>query len=206
MYNKMMKFPKNIQYIVGIDEAGRGPLAGPVALGAFCVRTDSRIFKKFCAGVKDSKKLSEKQREEWFMKIQNEQKRGNFSFVVAFASPGMIDTRGLTFSIRHALALSLKKLTCPPAQTLVLLDGGLRAPEEYVYQQTIIKGDEKEPVISLASIAAKVLRDRKMVSLAKRHPQYGFEKHKGYGTAAHYEAIARFGVLDIHRKSFLNED
>lgn len=198
-----MKVPKNIRYIVGIDEAGRGPLAGPVALGAFCVRADFRDFKKFAAGVKDSKKLSEKKREEWFAKVESEQKRGNFSFAVTFSGNVMIDKRGLTFSIRHALAQSLEKLACPPEQTLVLLDGGLRAPEEYVYQQTIVKGDEKEPVISFASIAAKVLRDRKMIALAKRHPQYGFEKHKGYGTAAHYEAIARFGILGIHRKSFL---
>lgn len=198
-----MKFPKNIEYVVGIDEAGRGPLAGPLALGAFCVRADSRAFRKFCVGVKDSKKLSERKREEWFIKIESEKKLGNISFAVAFASPEMIDKRGLTFSIRHALALSLKKLACPPNQTLVLLDGGLHAPEEYTYQETIIKGDEKEPVISFASIAAKVLRDRKMVALAKRHPQYGFEKHKGYGTAAHYEAIEKYGVLDFHRKSFL---
>ncbi len=200
-----MNISKSIRYIVGIDEAGRGPLAGPVAVGAFCVRADFlRDFKKFSTGVKDSKKLSEKKREEWFAKIQSEKKLGNFSFAVTFASNEMIDKRGLTFAIRYALASSLKKLSCPPPETLVLLDGGLRAPEEYIYQETIIKGDEKEPVISLASIAAKVLRDRKMVVLAKRHPQYGFEKHKGYGTVAHYEAIARFGILSIHRKSFLH--
>ena len=204
MYNVgNMKLLKNIRYLVGIDEAGRGPLAGPVAVGAFFVRTDSRGFKKFSAGVKDSKKLSAKKREEWFAKMQNEKKSGNFSFAVSFGSAEMIDTRGINFAIRHALAQSLKKLGIPPEQTLVLLDGGLRAPEEYLFQKTIIKGDEKEPVISLASIAAKVSRDKKMTVFAMRYPEYGFEKHKGYGTAAHYEAIARHGVLDIHRKSFL---
>jgi ribonuclease HII len=202
-----VRVSKNIRYIIGIDEAGRGPLAGPVAVGAFCVRTDfSREFKKFAAGVKDSKKLSEKKREEWFVKIESEQKRGNFSFAVTFSGNVMIDKRGLTFSIRHALAQSLKKLDLPPEQTLVLLDGGLRAPKEYIFQETIIKGDEKEPVISFASIAAKVLRDRKMVALAKFHPQYGFEKHKGYGTKDHYRAIVKHGVLGIHRKSFLKSE
>lgn len=199
-----MKFQKNIRYIVGIDEAGRGPLAGHVAVGAFCVGAGAdsiRNFKKFSAGVKDSKKLSEKKREEWLEKIHKEKK---FSFAVSFASAEMIDKHGIVFAIRHALALSLKKLKIASGNTLVLLDGGLRAPEEYVFQKTIIKGDEKEPVISFASIAAKVLRDRKMIALAKRYPQYGFEKHKGYGTAAHYEAIAKHGVLEkIHRKSFL---
>ncbi len=201
---KEMKTPKNIRYIVGIDEAGRGPLAGPVAVGAFSVCADFlHDFKKFSAGVKDSKQLTEKKREEWFAKIRKEKKEKKFSFAVSFASAGMIDKRGLSFAVRHALAASLKKSNCPPAQTLVLLDGGLRAPEEYAYQKTIIKGDEKEPVIALASIAAKVLRDRKMVALSKKYPEYGFEKHRGYGTAAHYEAISKYGVLEVHRKSFL---
>lgn len=197
---------KNIRYIIGIDEAGRGPLAGPVAVGAFCVGAGAdsvRDFKKFSAGVKDSKKLSESQREGWFAKMLCEKKFGNISFAVSFASAGMIDRRGIVFAIRRALALSLKKLKVAPEQTLVLLDGGLRAPEEYTFQETIIKGDEKEPIIALASITAKVLRDRKMRALAKRYPQYGFEKHKGYGTAAHYAAIMCYGALGVHRKSFL---
>jgi ribonuclease HII len=198
-----MNLSKNIRYIIGIDEAGRGPLAGPVAVGAFCVSADFFAFKKFSAGVKDSKQLTEKKREEWFAKMLRQKKLGNFSFAVSFGSAEMIDKRGITFAVSRALVSSLEKLACPPEQTFVLLDGGLRAPEEYVFQETIIKGDEKEPVISLASIAAKVLRDRKMRALAKRYPQYGFEKHKGYGTAAHYEAIVKYGVSDVHRKSFL---
>jgi ribonuclease HII len=201
-----MLFPKNIRYIIGVDEAGRGPLAGPVAVGAFFARVDFlRDFKKFSKGAKDSKQLSEKQREEWFVKILREKKAKNFSFAVSFGSAGVIDKRGINFAIRRALEASLKKLNCPPNQTLVLLDGGLRAPKEYPFQKIIIKGDEKEPVISLASIAAKVLRDRKMCALAEKYPEYGFGKHKGYGTSAHYEAIVRYGVLDgIHRKSFLS--
>lgn len=200
-----MKLSKDIRYIIGIDEAGRGPLAGPVAVGAFCIcAADVREFRKFSVGVRDSKKLSESLREEWFAKMLYQKKIGNFTFAVSFGSAGMIDRRGITFAIRHALAQSLKKIGCPPKETVVLLDGGLRAPEEYLFQKTIIQGDEKEPVISLASIAAKVLRDKKMIKLAKQHPEYGFEKHKGYGTKAHYEAIARDGILKVHRKSFLN--
>lgn len=89
--------------------------------------------------------------------------------------------------------------------TRVLLDGGLRAPVHYTNQQTIIKGDEKELVIALASIVAKVTRDKRMVALAKKFPAYGFEKHKGYGTRAHYEAIKKHGITPHHRKSFLKE-
>jgi ribonuclease HII len=137
--------------------------------------------------------------------MRKEKKQGNFVFAVSFGSAMMIDTRGITFAIRHALADSLKKLNRPPEQTLVLLDGGLRAPAEYAFQKTIVKGDEKEPVISLASIAAKVLRDKKLYALAKKYPEYGFEKHKGYGTSSHYAAIAKHGVLEkVHRKSFLH--
>lgn len=192
---------KNFHFLVGVDEAGRGPLAGPVAVGAFCVRADNADFKEFSSGVKDSKQLSEKKREEWFLRM-----RGKFSFAVSFASARMIDKQGLSFAIRHALTSSLKKLSCPPEQTLVLLDGGLRAPAGYLFQETIIRGDETEPVISFASIAAKVSRDRIMNRMAQRYPAYGFDRHKGYGTAAHYEAISRYGILkNIHRQSFLKK-
>jgi ribonuclease HII len=199
-----MKIPKGIRYLVGIDEAGRGPLAGPVAVGVACVSFADKNFKKFSSGVRDSKKLSEKRREEWFAKMLLEKEKGNFLFATSFASAEMIDTKGLSFAIRHALASALKKLNCSPEETLVLLDGGLHAPKEFIHQKTIIHGDDIEPIISLASIAAKVTRDRKMRALAKKYPEYGFERHKGYGTKSHYEAIHANGILKgIHRKSFL---
>jgi ribonuclease HII len=199
-----MRTPKNVHYIVGIDEAGRGPLAGWVAVGVACVFVDNKNFKKFSRGVRDSKKLSEKQREEWFVKMTSEKKNGKFNFAVSFASAKMIDTRGLSFAIYHALASALKKLNLPQEETLVLLDGGLHAPKEYIHQKTIIHGDDIESIISLASICAKVTRDRKMRVLAKKYPEYGFEKHKGYGTKEHYRAIKKYGILEeIHRKSFL---
>ncbi|MCX6738466.1 MAG: ribonuclease HII [Candidatus Parcubacteria bacterium] len=200
-----MRIPKDIQYVVGIDEAGRGPLAGPVSVGAVCFSVhDIRRFKKFSFGVKDSKKLTAEKREAWFLKIEKEMIAEKFSFAVAFSSSEMIDTRGLSFAIRNALAEALMKLACPPESTLVLLDGSLHAPKEYLFQKTIIHGDDIEPIISLASIGAKVLRDREMIALSQQYPEYGFERHKGYGTKKHYEMIEKYGILEgIHRKSFL---
>lgn len=187
--------------LVGIDEVGRGPIAGPVAVGAFTFITSnaSKLFR----GVKESKQLTEQKREEWFSTIEQAKEDGHVDFCVTFQSEKVIDTKGLSFAIRKALATSLGALNISSTETLVLLDGGLKAPVEYVNQKTIIKGDEKEKVIALASICAKVLRDRKMNELAKRHSRYGFEMHKGYGTRAHYSAIQKFGLLDAHRRSFL---
>jgi len=90
-----------------------------------------------------------------------------------------------------------------PKKCKVLLDGGLKAPEEYIDQKTIIKGDEKKMIIALASIYAKVMRDRKMVKFGKEYPEYGFEIHKGYGTKKHYEAIGKYGLSNIHRRSYI---
>lgn len=186
---------------IGIDEVGRGPIAGPVAVGAFTI-LDPKASKLF-RGVKESKQLTETQREEWFSVIEKAKKDGHVDFCVTFQSEKIIDTRGLSFAIKKALSISLNSLEINPNEALVLLDGGLKAPAEYVNQKTIIKGDEKEKVIALASICAKVLRDRKMNKLAKKYSEYGFEMHKGYGTKAHYMAIIQFGLLDTHRRSFL---
>ncbi len=193
------------QFLIGIDEVGRGPIAGAVAVGAFCIPVNNlskvrRIFK----GVKESKQLSEQQREGWFGIIQQSKKLGLIDFAVTFQSEKVIDIKGLSYAIKYALKISLNSVAVNPSKVQVLLDGGLKAPIEFTNQKTIIKGDEKELVIALASICAKVLRDRKMNALAKKYPQYGFERHKGYGTRAHYEAIKKHGVLPLHRKSFLN--
>lgn len=195
----------NARSVVGIDEAGRGPLAGPVAVGAAMVRGDRLKvsgFKKWCKGLKDSKKLSEKKREEWFEKMKVAEREGWLTFAVVMVSAREIDRHGIAPSISRALTQALTKLNADPARTLVLLDGGLKAPEEFAFQKTIIKGDEKESIISLASIAAKVSRDRLLKRLAKRYPGYGLEVHKGYGTAAHRSAMRRHGLSAIHRKSF----
>jgi len=191
----------NFKYTVGIDEVGRGPIAGPVAVGAFVFLKPEA--KKLFRGVKESKQLSEQKREVWFEIIQGAFKKKLVDFKVTFQSEKIIDTKGLSFAIKNALSTSLNGLGLNPKEIQVLLDGGLKAPVEYINQKTIIKGDEKEMVIALASICAKVLRDRKMNKLGKKHTQYGFEVHKGYGTRKHYAAIKKYGMLPIHRKSFL---
>jgi ribonuclease HII len=195
-----MPVKPGIQYIIGIDEVGRGPLAGPVAVGAVMVPAD--YLTGVWATVKDSKQLSEKGREAWLAKTNEAVRAGDVRYAVCFGSHERIDTRGIVPTIRSLVSRSLKKLDADPAECLVLLDGGLRAPARY-RQQTIIRGDAKEPVIALASIAAKVARDRVMVRLSKKYPAYGFERHKGYGTQGHYEVLATFGPCEIHRRSFL---
>ena len=190
-----------MKYGIGIDEVGRGPIAGPVAVGAFVFLKPEA--KKLFRGVKESKQLSEEQREKWFKVIQEATRVDLVDFHVTFQSQKVIDTKGLSYAIKKALNTSLTKLKIKPIQAIVLLDGGLKAPIEYKNQKTIIKGDEKEMVIALASICAKVLRDRKMNLLGKKYPEYGFELHKGYGTKKHYAAIKKYGMLSMHRTSFL---
>lgn len=188
------------RYIIGVDEVGRGPLAGPVAVGAFI--STPEVLEKI-GRVNDSKVLSSQAREEWLFKILALQSQRKCHYSVTYVPAGSIDSIGIALAIRFALMESLAKLHCDPKECLVLLDGGLRAPKKFVNQKTIIKGDATETAIALASIAAKVHRDRHMVRLAKQYPQYGFEKHKGYGTKAHYEKLLVYGPTNIHRKSFL---
>jgi len=199
----------SIKYLIGVDEVGRGPLAGPVAVGAVCVNIKhKKILEKWGRGFRDSKKLSARAREAWMVKIRKAQEEGLLEYSVAFVSSVVIDKKGIAPSIRIALARSLKAPALSkvrPWTAQVLLDGGLRAPLEYKDQKTIIKGDEKELVIALASIVAKVTRDAWMIKLGKKFPAYGFEKHKGYGTRGHYLAIKEYGIIPHHRKSFLEK-
>ncbi len=192
-----------MKYLIGIDEVGRGPIAGPVAVGAF-VFLDPKA-KRLFRGVKESKQLNEKNREKWFAIINDTKRAGLVDFCVTFQSEKIIDNKGLSYAIKTALSKSLLALKIDPKSTKVLLDGGLKASPEYKDQKTIIKGDEKEMVIALASITAKVLRDRKMIKLGKKFPDYGFEIHKGYGTKKHYDAIKKYGLLKEHRRSFLGK-
>lgn len=195
-------------YIVGIDEVGRGPLAGPVAVCAFKIGVLSlkievrSIEKKLGIKLKDSKKLSERQREAWFAEIKKWQKANVCDFTVSMASAKQIDKIGISKAIQKCLASAISVLRISISD-LILLDGGLYAPIEFKNQKTIIKGDEKKEVIALASIVAKVTRDRLMGRLAKKYKGYGFEIHKGYGTQKHYIAIETQGISPIHRKTFL---
>lgn len=188
-----------MNYIFGIDEAGRGPLAGPVAVG-ICKVSEDFDFTIF-PNLKDSKKLSEKKREEFFCKMQSLKKEGVLDFGVALVSSNTIDKSGIVFAIKSGIKGLLEKLSVS-FENKVFLDGGLVVPEEFKHQETIIKGDELIPVISLASIVAKVTRDIYMKEKAKDFPEYGFEIHKGYGTKKHTDAIRKHGLSTLHRKSF----
>lgn len=187
---------KNV-FIVGIDEAGRGPLAGPVCVGAVGTNLKNKDEKiKILEGIKDSKKLSAKKREEWF-KILQENKE--FECCHIFVSSETIDRFGIRKVVIFGVEKVLEKFSRKP--DLVLMDGSLFAPEEYK-QETIIKGDEKIPLISAGSIIAKVSRDRVMMNMHKKYPEYCFNEHKGYGTKKHYKKIKENGLSEIHRKTF----
>ena len=189
-----------MKYLVGIDEVGRGPIAGPVVVGAVVVKTD---ILRTLGSVKDSKAQKEKGRLFWFQKIHELQAEGHLQYAVSFVNEKVIDEIGIAPSIRKALLHCLIKLECEPDQSVLLLDGSLRAPKEFANQITIIRGDATEPVIALASIVAKVHRDNYMTRMAEKFPAYGFEKHKGYGTRGHYEALKTSGISPLHRVSFL---
>jgi ribonuclease HII len=186
--------------IVGIDEAGRGPLAGPVSVGA--VKIGPRFNQKFFKGIKDSKKLSAEDRKLWYDLAQQARRTMDLEFAVSLVSETVIDRHGIAYAIRLGIKRCLLKVGAKP-EDQIFLDGGIKASGEFIHQKTIIKGDEKVPVIALASICAKVTRDRLMVKAGKTYPEYGFEVHKGYGTKVHRDALKKYGPKDIHRKSFL---
>ena len=198
---------KKKEYIVVIDEVGRGPIAGPVAVCAFVIKDNSFSITptdKKLPKLKDSKKLTKKQRITWFNYLKEAKNGGLCDYAISFVSSNTIDKFGIAPSIKKALEKSLEKLKLEPREVSIFLDGGLRAPVEYINQETIIRGDELHPVISMASIMAKVTRDRIMINYAKEYPDYGFEHHVGYGTKAHYEAIKKHGQTPIHRKTFIH--
>ncbi len=180
--------------MVGIDEAGRGPLAGPVVVAAVAAYVNAARQRGRLTGIKDSKKLSVKKREEW-----NKILRKNFECHYASVDNKVIDKIGIQKAVLLGVKNVLKKFSKKP--DVVLLDGLLKAPARYA-QRTIIKGDEKIPLISAASIIAKVARDRRMARMREKFPKYGFEKHKGYGTKEHCQKIKKYGLCEIHRKSF----
>lgn len=189
-------------FLAGVDEAGRGPLAGPVSVGVvvFLKDFDTRIFED----VRDSKQLSEKKRVYFLECMDALVAEGALNYAVAFSSSKSVDTKGIVFAIRDAMARSIDELRLDAEKTTILLDGSLQAPEVFKKQRTIIKGDETELPITLAGIAAKVVRDREMVRLSKEFPEYGFEKHKGYGTKHHQEMLKKHGISAIHRETFID--
>ena len=190
------------KYIVGVDEAGRGPLAGPLAVGAVCV--PSNFDWELLPGVNDSKKLSAKSREAIFRLAKDLKKEGKLNYAVAMTSASQIDRLGLSKCLDRSLDRSLKKVAPKPESVSIKLDGSLKAPDQYIHQETIIKGDQKEKVIGLASILAKVTRDKLMERISKQEEftRYEFAIHKGYGTRKHRLLIKKHGLSTLHRQSF----
>lgn len=182
---------KGFKTICGIDEAGRGPLAGPVVVASVIMPEDSMI-----EGVNDSKKVSEKKREKLYDQILEEA----ISYGVGIIGQDEIDEINILNATKKGLTLSLKELTVKP--DLIIVDALTHIDTLGIPYESIIKGDAKCYSIAAASIIAKVTRDRIMREWDKVYPEYGFEQHKGYGTAKHIATIKEYGLCPIHRKSF----
>ena len=178
--------------ICGIDEAGRGPLAGPVVVGAVIMPRDSMI-----EGVNDSKKVSEKKREKLFDIITEEA----IAYGVGIIDQKEIDRINILNATKEGLTMAVKELN--PKPDLIIVDALSKIDTEGIPYKSIIKGDAKCYSIACASIIAKVTRDRIMRQWDEVYPQYGFIKHKGYGTAAHIAAIKEYGLCPLHRLSFV---
>ena len=179
------------QYICGIDEAGRGPLAGPVVAGAVILPKDCDILY-----INDSKKLSEKKREELYTVIMERA----VAVGIGYSTPERIDEINILQATYEAMREAISKLSVVPD---LLLNDAVTIPQISIRQVPIIKGDAKSISIGAASIVAKVTRDRMMVDYDARYPGYAFAENKGYGTAAHIAALQRLGASPIHRRSFL---
>jgi ribonuclease HII len=197
----------SMKWIIGIDEVGRGPLAGPVTVCAVAIpaATYKKILEKNTwAGLNDSKKLTATTREKWHGGAKLLRAEGVIRIAISSRSAAMIDKKGIAPCIRECIAENMKKVEVQPRDCIVLLDGGLKAPVEYKNQTTIIKGDGSEKLISLASVIAKVTRDRYMITLYKKFPIYHWDKNKGYGTKSHILALKNKGISAHHRTSFLS--
>ena len=184
---------EDCDWICGIDEAGRGPLAGPVAAGAAILPKDCQILY-----LNDSKKLSESRREELFLEIQEKA----IAWSVGIVGPERIDEINILQATYEAMRQAIAKLDPAPQ---VLLNDAVTIPGMMIPQVPIIKGDAKSVSIAAASILAKVTRDHMMEEYDKEYPEYGFAKHKGYGTPAHIAAIKEFGPTPIHRRTFITK-
>lgn len=184
---------RGYKYICGVDEAGRGPLAGPVFAAAVILPIDCEI-----EGLNDSKKLSEKKREELFDVITEKA----VSFCVASASVEEIEEINILQATFLAMRRAVEGLDVKA--DFAFVDGN-RKPALDIDQSTLVKGDARCPSIAAASILAKVSRDRLMSEIDKQYPEYKFSQHKGYGTKLHYEMIEKYGISPVHRRSFLKK-
>jgi len=196
-------------YIIGIDEVGRGPIAGPVTLGIVGIDMKSPAAKSLGTlvqhkidGIRDSKQLTPVERENIHAQMVEYKKTGYIEFYTTSVNASIIDEKGLSFAISNAIARLLRKFDVDAVTVDIALDGSLHAPEKFLNQKTVIKGDTIHLSIALASIAAKVVRDKYMRKQDKVFPEYGFKKHKGYGTIEHRTAIKKYGLSPLHRKTF----
>ena len=186
-------YDSGVSLICGVDEAGRGPLAGPVCAAAVILQRNIEIV-----GLNDSKKLSEKSREKLYDEICEKA----MSFGIAFASVEEIEELNILNAAMLAMNRAIAQLE--PQPELALIDGNRSSAIE-INSRCVIKGDAKCADIAAASILAKVTRDRYMLEMAEKYPEYHFERHKGYGTKLHYEALREYGPCEIHRPSFLRK-
>lgn len=186
-------YAEGFELICGVDEAGRGPLAGPVCAAAVILPRGIEI-----AGLDDSKKLTDKKREALYDVIRE----NAITYGIAFASVEEIESINILNAAMLAMNRAIEKLA--PQPQLALIDGN-RNSEINIPSRCVIKGDAKCADIAAASILAKVTRDRYMLEMAEKYPEYHFEKHKGYGTKLHYEALREHGPSEIHRPSFLRK-
>ncbi len=180
---------KGYQFISGVDEAGRGPLAGPVVASAVILKPNAQLPL-----VNDSKKLTEKQR----LKAVKQIEENALAISTVFISEQRIDEINILQATKEAMQKAIEQLELKPEFNLI---DAVKLKSE-IPHLSIIKGDQKSISIAAASIIAKTKRDEYMKQIALKHPEYGFEKHKGYGTKAHIEAIKKYGVLPIHRKTY----
>ena len=193
---------QGFEYVVGLDEVGRGPLAGPVVTAAILIRANAEIS---IDGVNDSKKLSEKNRNKLYKIITNDK---NIEWGIGMVSEKVIDKINILEATKLAMLEAIlqveKKIN--RSSDYLLIDGNFTLQqvqgEKKIQQKSIVKGDQKVISIAAASIIAKVTRDRIMEKMHKKYPQYGFDKHKGYGTELHIKMLKKFGACPIHRKSF----
>ncbi len=184
---------QGFQIVCGVDEAGRGPLAGPVCAAAV-ILPDGLVIE----GLDDSKKLTEKKRDALYDVICEEA----ISYGIAFASVEEIEEMNILQATFLAMKRAVESLDVKP--DLALVDGNQK-PSLEIQARTLVKGDAKSPSIAAASILAKVTRDRLMTEIAAEYPEYEFPKHKGYGTKLHYEKIMEHGISPVHRRSFLKK-
>ena len=186
-------FKDGFQLICGVDEAGRGPLAGPVCAAAVILPANLEI-----AGLNDSKKLSDKKRRELYPIIMDQA----IAYGIGFADHQEIDQINILQATYLAMERAIDALSVKPE--LALIDGN-RAKDFGIPVKTVVHGDSLSASIAAASVLAKVTRDDLMLKMAEEYPQYGFQIHKGYGTKAHYEALASYGPCPIHRMTFLKK-